>query len=99
MTPEQIKRIQELNVAYSLDGGGYSFEEPPAALEGLGAVVWADPDPDYVPWIQDGDYGDFYGVQCPLYVFAPNSGHFSQTEFPPTYMDGDSKYVLLTHRL
>ena len=87
--------LTELNFAHGLEGGGYSFEAPPEALDELGVVVWDDPDPDTMPWVKDGEF-DYDDVLCPLYAFAPNTGHFAATEWPTRYVDGDSTYVLLT---
>ena len=93
------KRITELNCGYNLDDGGYSFENPPKGLKGLACVVWEDPDPDTVPWCTGDDSRssrhDFYGLSCPLYAFAPNSGHFAATEWPKSYKTNDGMMVLI----
>jgi len=91
-------RIKHLNEAYDLDGGGYSFEDAPEGLKDCACVVWTDPDPDSVPWIvEEGRSAryEFYGLDCPVYAFAPNSGHFPATEWPKEYKDGDSTYELV----
>ena len=81
-----------LNFACGLEGGGYSFESPPAALEELGVVVWDDPKTDTIPWIQDGDF-EFSDVLSPLYAFAPDA---LDVGWPDVYQDGDNTYVLIT---
>jgi hypothetical protein len=90
--------IERLNIAYNLDEGGHSFEEePPAALAHVGAVIWDDPDPDYVPWIRDGRE-DYYGLDCPVYAFIPNYGSGDPNpEWPVEYREcGDgAAYVLV----
>jgi hypothetical protein len=79
--------INKLNFGYDLDCGGYSFEEAPEGLRGLGCFVWDDPDPDSVPWVRDGV--DYYAHSCPVYAFAPQDGHFRATEWPETYEEGE----------
>lgn len=82
-------RLTQLSRQYDLDGGGYSFTEPPEAFKGLGVAMWDGPDPDYVPWLYDacgGSHG-FHGLSCPVYMFAPNSGHFSPTVWPKAFKD------------
>lgn len=91
-------RLESLTLGYSLDGGGYSFEEPEvSALKALGAVIWSDPDPDYIPWIiGEGCRGsEYWALSSPVYVFAPNTGHFSRTVWPSEYQEGDDIYTLV----
>jgi len=92
-------RLEVLSRQYGLDGGGHEFEEPPTGLSGLGAVIWTDPDPDYVPWVHGcvAQVHGFYALSCPVYVFAANSGHFSRTEWPASYQDEEDVYVLGGH--
>lgn len=99
------QQILELNYANGLDGGGYSFENPPKGLKGLGCAVYTDPDPDYVPWCCGTDSGSarhaFYGLSCPVYAFAPNSGHFAATLWPESFKDkaGDTMVKVRDGRL
>ena len=94
-------RLTKLSIGYGLDGGGYSFEDAPAAVGGAhtcydaagtatevqGSVVMLDdPDWDYLPFERPQDY---YGLDCPTVMFAPNSGHFKAHKFPESYSDGD----------
>ena len=61
--------------------------------------MWDDPDPDTVPWCTGDDSGSsrhaFYGLSCPVYAFAPNSGHFSATEWPKSYKVKGDTFVLI----
>jgi len=96
-------RSRRLTIGYDLDGGGYAFVDPTAeALKPLACVMWVDPDPDYIPWISEacrgfGRFG-FNEVESPIYVFAPNTGHFPATEWPETYRDGEAgRFFLIAH--
>lgn len=93
--------ILKLNHAYDLDSGGYTFEEPPEGLKGLACFVWDDPDPDYIPWVVGDDnpsaWHAFHGLSCPIYTFAPNSGHFALTEWPQEFQDGEDTFTLVRH--
>jgi len=87
--------IRQLNNGYDLDGGGYTFENPPEGLQGLGCFIWDDPDPDCVPWIRDGvDYWK-YGLH--VYAFAPQDGHFRETEWPASYVEDEWTRKLIAH--
>ena len=79
-------RIAELNYGYDLDGGGYSFEEAPKQFGGA-CVAWDDPDRDYLG-ITDCT-PDWYSHSCPIFIFAPNSGHFGAYDFQDSYIDSD----------
>jgi len=84
------ERITELNYGYGLDGGGYSFENAPEDTPFTGAcVVLDDPDRDYLGIVDCTP--DWCSHSCPVFVFAPNSGHFSEYKFPEGYTraDGD----------
>lgn len=93
MNDEAIKRA---NYGYDLDGGGYSFEEAPPTLGGA-VIVWTDPDLDYLGLSDVMPGRDFYGLSCPVFAFAPNSGHFRPYDFRRTYKDGDDTYVRICH--
>lgn len=91
LTEERKKWLQEVSYGYGLDGGGYEFEYPdprqfPVLLKAVpAALLWDDPDPDYVPWIYDasGSQFDHYGLTCPIYVFDPHVGFGgSEPEWP-----------------
>jgi len=88
--------IRRINIGYGLDGGGYSFEEAPERLGGA-VMVWTDPDLDYLGLSDIMPSQDFYGLSCPVFAFAPNSGHFRPFDYPDTYEDDEGDiYKLVT---
>ena len=90
MTIEK-SQIEGLNYGYDLDGGGYTFEQPPKCF-GDTCVMWEDPDRDYLG-IQDCT-PNWYSQDCPVFLFAPHDWHSEEYEFPETYTsdDGDSVF-------
>lgn len=77
------KRIEQLNHAHGLSGGGYSFEVPEGDHESLPGLIWDDPDFDTVPWANDGSFGVYDGPT--IYVFQPMCGYSNAVVWPAEY--------------
>lgn len=79
-------QIEELNCWYDLDGGGYTWENPPKGhpLADLPVVLWPEPDLDYVG-LQDVVSREHRYGSLAVLAFAPNSGHFPRETFPAEY--------------
>jgi hypothetical protein len=89
--------IEKVNLGYSLDHGGYSFDIPGEETEAgrvlaaLPVIVWEDPDLDYMGLCDLVPRDQRYGSLAVL-VFAPNTGHFARQEFPETLPYDDDDY-------
>lgn len=89
--------IRRLEYQFDLDMGGYGFDPVPL-----------DPPFENVVAVQievNGFEADYLGLvdmdpklsslSCPVYMFAPNSGHFKRTEWPESYPDGVGDKMVL----
>jgi len=90
--------LDQLNKGYGLDGGGYTFTPESRIIPNLTVYTWDNPDPDYIPWIYGDENSsgyDYRKLGSPLYVFAPNTGHFSAVLWPEAIELGNSIYELV----
>lgn len=87
-----LKRIEQLNNGYGLDGGGYSFENIPSdhPLTDKG-VIWDDPDLDYFLGADIVPHEHRNGL-CMVLVF--NVGAVGAPEFPEYWLDSDGDCML-----
>jgi len=80
------ERLKELGIGYDLDLGGHEWSNPAPdhPLVNDCCALWESPDLDYL------GLQDVAGWDVDLCAFAPNSGHFQATRWPPTMrVDGD----------